>query len=242
MGMSTLWWLIGLILVLTLVFRRVPALDMETSTLFYEDGFWIAADDFWRGVRRASINLTKLLVPLLLVLWVVRLIRPESNERLSFTRLAFPTLSLLLGPLLVTNGIFKEQWGRPRPACDGRIWGGSNFCAALGPIRSVRAQLLFCIWGDILSNLASLSDPAFAPCLAPARALGCRRLYVIHLGSPHCLWRAFSLRCGVFLSSSTCWSSGSSGGFSSSATLRFHRSIGPMRRGAKACSEPWADQ
>lgn len=115
MGQRTVWWILVGLLLATLVFRKIPALDIEASRLFFDDGFFLAREDFWRGVRRLSITLTKLLVPLLLVLWILRLLRPAGNPHLPFVKLAFPTLSLLLGPVLVTNLIFKENWGRPRP-------------------------------------------------------------------------------------------------------------------------------
>lgn len=115
MGPRTLWWLLGATLIATLIFRRVPIIDIESARLFYDNGFYLAQDPFWRGVRRASINITIILGLLVLILWVARLFKPEGSSRVPFAKLGFPTLSLLVGPLLVTNLLFKEQWGRPRP-------------------------------------------------------------------------------------------------------------------------------
>ena len=115
MGQRTLWWLVGAIIIATLVFRRAPNIDIEMARLFYDNGFYLAHDAFWRGVRRASINFTVILVVLMLCLWLARLFKPEGSRRVPFVKLGFPTLSLLVGPLLVTNLLFKEQWGRPRP-------------------------------------------------------------------------------------------------------------------------------
>jgi len=115
MGQRTSWWLIGAIITATLIFRRAPNIDIETARLFYDNGFYLAQDPFWRGVRRASINLTIILGVLVLILWIARLFKPEASSRIPFAKLGFPTLSLLVGPLFITNLLFKEQWGRPRP-------------------------------------------------------------------------------------------------------------------------------
>ncbi|MEP1442895.1 MAG: phosphatase PAP2 family protein [Hyphomicrobiales bacterium] len=115
MGPRTLWWLIGVTLIATLIFRRAPIIDIESARLFYDNGFYIAHDPFWRGVRRASIYLTIILIVLMLVFWLARLFKPEGTRRVPFAKLGFPTLSLLIGPYVITNLIFKGQWGRPRP-------------------------------------------------------------------------------------------------------------------------------
>lgn len=115
MRASTLWWLAGLIIIVTLVFRRVPALDLETANLFFNDGFQAAHNPVLKSIRHLSIMLTTLLVSSLLLLWIFRLCRPGTNLKFPFSKLAFSTVSLLLGPVLLTNLILKGNWGRPRP-------------------------------------------------------------------------------------------------------------------------------
>ncbi|MEO1065854.1 MAG: phosphatase PAP2 family protein [Pseudomonadota bacterium] len=128
MGPASIWWLIALLVVATLIFRRFPALDIETARLFTdENGFSLAYDATLRAIRRASINLTKILVPTLLLLWIYRLLRPQRNERISFAKIAFPTAALLAGPVLITNLILKENWGRPRPRALEEFGGDAHF-------------------------------------------------------------------------------------------------------------------
>lgn len=113
---SSVWWIVGLIIVATFLLRSFPEIDLQIAALFaFDNKFPLSADPFWRGLRRLSINTTTLLVVFLLSLWIFRLLRPQPNERVSFSKLAFSTASLLLGPAIATNLIFKEFWGRPRP-------------------------------------------------------------------------------------------------------------------------------
>ena len=106
--------LLFLILVISMIFRWFPALDFWASDYFAtEDGFALAFDQTWRGVRRFSINLTKGLVVVYMLLWIFRISKPEKTEDLSFAKLGFPAAALLAGPALITNIILKDNWSSP---------------------------------------------------------------------------------------------------------------------------------
>jgi len=100
------------LLLITPLFWWYP-LDLEVAGLWY-DGDWSAAQHpLWQLLYQGIPVLSSLLlvVPLVLLtasLWIQRLQRwrPVSTALL---------LTLILGPGLLVNGIFKDHWGRPRP-------------------------------------------------------------------------------------------------------------------------------
>lgn len=103
------------VILASLVLRRLPGIDLAISGYFYDHGFTATGNEALRSIRTTSITLTKFIGAGLVLLWLYRLLRPAANRCISFAKLAFPTLVLLLGPLVLTNLILKDQWGRPRP-------------------------------------------------------------------------------------------------------------------------------
>ncbi len=124
--------LIGLLLIslFSFLFRHFPALDMKVAGSFYDNGFIAQRSDFWLAIRRFSIALTKVLAVFFIGLWLWRFFFLKSNQDISFAKLIFATISLLTGPLIITNLIFKEQWGRPRPKHLQDFGGEATFTSA----------------------------------------------------------------------------------------------------------------
>lgn len=108
----------GLALLLTsLVFIAVPGIDLAVSRLFFHDGagFPASLDPALIGLRSVGtwiffggcvVAVAALLGPLLL-----------SGRRIGLSPRAglFLTASLILGPGLIVNVLFKDLWGRARP-------------------------------------------------------------------------------------------------------------------------------
>ena len=99
----------------SLVFLAFPALDIGVSALFHQvgAGFPLAQDPGLRALR-ASSNLvqTALILGLLgRLVWVLARHQPVASAR----RCGYLLAALALGPGLVVNGLFKANWGRPRP-------------------------------------------------------------------------------------------------------------------------------
>jgi len=67
----------------------------------------------WKLLNKADAALTFLLAGIALVLLLLGFLRPKW--RLFRLYAAFILLSLMIGPGLLVNGVFKDHWGRPRP-------------------------------------------------------------------------------------------------------------------------------
>jgi len=106
-------------------------LDLKVAGLWY-DGDWSAAQQpLWQLLYHGIPVLSSLLliVPLLLLtasLWSKRLqrLRPVSSALL---------LTLILGPGVLVNGIFKDHWGRPRPRQVEVLGGEQQYLPPLKP-------------------------------------------------------------------------------------------------------------
>jgi lipid A 4'-phosphatase len=101
-----------------LVFGIWPELDLKLAAPFYDPergGFWRAFDPGYGYVRDAAIWLITLVALPAVVAPVVKLVWPRAPMLVPGRAMILMVLSLALGPGLVTNLIFKENWGRPRP-------------------------------------------------------------------------------------------------------------------------------
>lgn len=127
MHRRTAWWIFTLLVAATVFFRLAPSVDIAVSRLFYDGNAFFSASAFWRTVRPLPIAVTQGLVAVLAILWGIWLWRYARRRKkpdfLSFAKLAFPSVAILLGPGLSTNLVLKEHWGRPRPD-DLKIFGG----------------------------------------------------------------------------------------------------------------------
>lgn len=125
---------LGLALVATLaasiLFRLAPALDIETSRLFYAQGMGFPATSipilkFLRTLGLWSMDGAMAIVA---VLTLLRLALPERFQPARFYRIPpslflFLTASAAIGPGLITNVILKDHWGRARPILS-NVFGG----------------------------------------------------------------------------------------------------------------------
>ena len=109
------WIPLGLLVALSLPFVIAPSLDLDASRQFYGgDGSWplrshpfvAACYEYGPGPGLA------IAVPALLgwiASWGVARLRRHRRA------LGFVALAAIVGPWLLTNAVFKEHWGRPRP-------------------------------------------------------------------------------------------------------------------------------
>lgn len=106
---------IVLILVTSAVFLAIPGIDIWFSNLFYDHGFiagqlrgFILLRDIWR-------KMTAVIVVVLLAVLIIKLAWPYRKTLLRPRDVIFILSSLIIGPGIITNLIFKDNWGRPRP-------------------------------------------------------------------------------------------------------------------------------
>ncbi len=120
--LSMLAMLFGLMLAAWWLFLMVPGLDIGTSALFFDSdtGFFLSKEprmEDIRGVYEAVIYSAPV-IALVMLLGSARLDTRIPAQIWGFTLAAF-----VIGPGLIANSLFKNTWGRARPA-DIEAFGG----------------------------------------------------------------------------------------------------------------------
>lgn len=117
------------------LFILVPAIDLHASGLFYRPGAGFFLAD-WTPFRLAHVG-TRYLVTLvtigLAVILVAALVRRRPLFGVDARAAVFLLLSLAVGPGLVVNAVFKDHWGRARPAQVTQFGGGERFTPPFVP-------------------------------------------------------------------------------------------------------------
>jgi len=103
-------WLLASTLAVSAVFTSFPQLDIFVSALFYRQGFWLGEIPALEWVRQILIWFMYVVAlgSLGAMIWAMLRRRPAKS-------LKFAVVSMLLGPILLVNGILKTYWGRARP-------------------------------------------------------------------------------------------------------------------------------
>jgi lipid A 4'-phosphatase len=112
---SLFFALVGFFVFLALIPTLWLELDLQAAALFTGDAPKIAAVNWWwvETINRYVPLAFRIMVFTALVLWLVASLKVQwSHWRLP---LAFIVLSGLLGPGLLVNAGFKDQWQRARP-------------------------------------------------------------------------------------------------------------------------------
>lgn len=113
-----MFWVFGplfLCLLVTLAVR-VFDLDLRSQTWIYQQGdqSWALGEQpFWKAIYRYGVFPAALLVLLALVVHGASQVRRDLRPLRLLCM--FWILSTALGPGVLTNGLLKEYWGRPRP-------------------------------------------------------------------------------------------------------------------------------
>lgn len=126
-----------LLAILAVLLVAFPALDLETSALFYDpaDGFRLKTHPLARFIYDLVPWISRvILAGLILFLlggWMI------YRRHAAFARRRRAALFLLLvalvGPLLLVNGVFKEHWGRARPSQITEFGSSKQFTRAAVP-------------------------------------------------------------------------------------------------------------
>lgn len=104
-----------LITLTSAIFVAFPGIDIWFSNLFYNRGFlagqlrgFIAFRDIWR-------SMTVVIVVVLVLVLLIKIAWPYRRSLLKPNDVAFILSTLVIGPGIITNLVFKDNWGRPRP-------------------------------------------------------------------------------------------------------------------------------
>jgi membrane-associated phospholipid phosphatase len=127
------------ILAVSVFFLLFPSVDLWVTGLFYDPatGFAAARTPFAVTLRASQDRAIAAVVILLLASLVAKLAVPGRPSFIAPGAALFLLASLAAGPGLVVNLLFKEHWGRPRPATvdvfGGEhpyvpVWQVTNYC------------------------------------------------------------------------------------------------------------------
>ncbi|AUR52252.1 phosphatase PAP2 family protein [Aquella oligotrophica] len=114
-----LYLAISLIILCLVTFALSPYLDQQLASLpyDYQTRYFYGEIAFWCKVIYYSVNVTTfllILVPLAII--VLTLMKKIQVNPLIVRRMVLITyISLAIGPGLLVNTFFKDEWGRPRP-------------------------------------------------------------------------------------------------------------------------------
>ena len=110
-----------------------PGFDLFFTGLFYNEKEWF----FWRYalplefVRKALPTLIIGLGVFLLLIGLANLWLKDNIFNMTRRAMAYLLLTILLGPGLIVNLLFKEHWGRARPSTIVEFGGKQNFTPPL---------------------------------------------------------------------------------------------------------------
>ncbi len=118
-----------------IVFSVFPDIDLWTSGLFYrQDGGFYLKDAWWAVAIYESIPIIAVTVGAgSLLLLIHNMVRKRQLGPFSNRFLLFVVAALAVGPGLVVNVGFKDNWGRARPRDVTEFAGDKRFTAALVP-------------------------------------------------------------------------------------------------------------
>ncbi len=104
-----------LIVVTSAVFLAFPGIDIWFSNLFFDNGFLAGQLEGFIGLRNIWRDATAVIAIVLVAVLLIKLAWPYRRSLLEPRDTLFILSTLIIGPGIVTNVIFKDNWGRPRP-------------------------------------------------------------------------------------------------------------------------------
>jgi membrane-associated PAP2 superfamily phosphatase len=114
------------ILILSVIFLLFPRLDIAFSGLFYDGtGFPMERLPAFIALRALGNDITRIVVVVLLLVLILKLAFPDQRSLIPPRDTLFVAGTLIVGPGIIVNLIFKNNWGRPRPT-DVTVFGGDH--------------------------------------------------------------------------------------------------------------------
>ncbi len=127
------------LLIISVIFLSFPVLDKWTTGTFYNSAghFPFATDPVFRGLRYFGSYVFKWVAGLSLAVLLFKIALPKIKPIMDLRHPIFMLSTLILGPGIIINLFFKNQWGRPRPRHTElfggelpfiTIWHPTNYC------------------------------------------------------------------------------------------------------------------
>ena len=118
-----------------------PQIDLQISSYFYKDGFYLKNEPFAHFIYKATIITTATFGIGALLLLIVELI--TKKEWIKKRVLLYLLAVLALGPGLIVNELFKNHFGRARPSQIAEFGGTKKFTPALLPTDQCKKNCSF---------------------------------------------------------------------------------------------------
>ena len=111
------------------IFLLYPQIDIKFSSIFYnkESGFYLANTFFANLIFKLTIIIIATFSIMLLILLIADILFKKEFFKIKKRILIYLMLTLLLGPGLIVNTIFKNNWGRARPVQIEEFGGNKKF-------------------------------------------------------------------------------------------------------------------
>jgi membrane-associated phospholipid phosphatase len=104
------------VLILSVIFLLFPQLDLAFAGLFYDgSGFPMARLPAFIALRDLGNDITRIVVLVLILVVIIKLALPAQRSLIAPRDVLFVGGTLLAGPGILVNLVFKNNWGRPRP-------------------------------------------------------------------------------------------------------------------------------
>ena len=117
---------------LFLVVAVSPSVDLTISSYFYKNGtFYLSDWGFFPFLRFGLPEIFIAIAAFFGLAWLYGFVRHQWLWKINTKVMLFTTGSMLLGPILIVNGIFKSLWGRARPFQIIEFGGNKNFTSPL---------------------------------------------------------------------------------------------------------------
>ena len=106
--------------------EEIKSLDIYVSSQFFYDGHFLLEDNFFGNfIRKGFPELIVLFSLIIFAIWLYGKVRGQIFCGISDRVVIFTSGTMLVGPFLIVNGIFKTFWGRARPQ-DISLFGGDK--------------------------------------------------------------------------------------------------------------------
>lgn len=103
--------------VISVFFTIFPSIDLAATSLFHRagEGFPLASQPFFMRLRELGPFLVKLIAGSCAAILLFAFLTGRIPEGLRLRTPLFLLSTLAIGPGVVVNALFKNNWGRPRP-------------------------------------------------------------------------------------------------------------------------------
>jgi lipid A 4'-phosphatase len=122
--------LAGLAVLTGLVFAVAPWLDLAVASFFHEIGVRDSMPRLYRAIevaRTLEPLVTTLAIAPAIAVVAIKMFWPKRPTLMPGRAALFLILSLVLGPGLLVNAVFKDHWSRPRPGMVTALGGDMDF-------------------------------------------------------------------------------------------------------------------